>query len=197
MSKKIDKTKNLANFAYELGTLRKIIRSHRQVLITDDTSDNIASHSFRVAVIGWFLAKEEKADPYKVLLMCLFHDMGEARSNDLNWVHKKYVKVFEDEITRDQLKNLPFDKELLQTSKEYSERKSKESKIAKDADLLDQILLIEEYSYQGNEEARLWKKGKGGHAKKLTSKSAKKLARAIKSKKPSEWWANIWTPKRR
>jgi putative hydrolases of HD superfamily len=192
-----NKTKTLANFSYELGTLRKIIRAHRQVLITDDTSDNIASHSFRVAILGWFLAKEEKVDPYKVLLMCLFHDVSEARSNDLNWVHKKYVKVFEDEIIKDQFTNLPHEKELLRTLNEYNQRVTKESKVAKDADLLDQILLIEEYSYQGNEEAKLWKKGKGTHVKKLTSNSARKLAKEIKSQKPSAWWSNIWTPKRR
>lgn len=26
--------------------------------------------------------------------MCLAHDIAEVRSNDQNWVHKKYVKVF-------------------------------------------------------------------------------------------------------
>src|SRR3989304_1489360 len=68
---------SLASFFFELGTLRKILRSHRQTLLTDDLSDNIASHSFRVTLIGWFLAKLEQADPYKVLLMCLFHDFSE------------------------------------------------------------------------------------------------------------------------
>ncbi len=189
--------KTLANFAYELGTLRKIIRAHRQVFITDDTSDNIASHSFRVAIIGWFLAKSEKVDPYKVLLMCLVHDMSEARSNDLNWVHKKYVKVFEEEITSAQLNGLPFEDDLANTLTEYNNRQTKEAKIAKDADLLDQILLIEEYAYQGNEEAKSWRKGKGSHQKKLFSKTAQKLARAVKSQKPSEWWSKVWTSNRR
>lgn len=192
-----NKDRNLANFAYELGTLRKIIRAHRQVLITDDTSDNIASHTFRVSILGWFLAKQEKVDPYKVMLMCLLHDVSEARSNDLNWVHKKYVKVFEEEITKDQFRDLPFEDDLLKITGEYNLRQSKESRIAKDADLLDQILLIEEYSYQGNKEALTWKKGKGEHVKKIFSASAKRLARQIKKQKPSEWWANVWTSKRR
>lgn len=30
----------LAGFFYEIGTLRKIARSHRQGLLTDDLSDN-------------------------------------------------------------------------------------------------------------------------------------------------------------
>jgi putative hydrolase of HD superfamily len=82
---KTNKTiKKAAEFLFEVGTLRKTIRAHRQTLLTDDSSDNIASHSFRVIWIGWILSKMEKADPYKVLLMCLAHDTGETRSGDQN-----------------------------------------------------------------------------------------------------------------
>lgn len=45
--------KRIANFLYELGTMRKLMRAHRQVLLTDDMSDSIASHSYRVAMIAW------------------------------------------------------------------------------------------------------------------------------------------------
>ena len=36
----------IVDFLLELGTMRKLARSHRQVLLTDDISDNISSHSF-------------------------------------------------------------------------------------------------------------------------------------------------------
>ena len=52
-------TKKIVNFLFEIGTLRKIPRAHQQVLLTQDLSDNIASHSYRVAMIAWFLAKME------------------------------------------------------------------------------------------------------------------------------------------
>jgi 5'-deoxynucleotidase YfbR-like HD superfamily hydrolase len=45
------------------------------------------------------------------------------------------------------LKNLPNSKELLALSKEYQKRKTLEAKIAKDADLLDEILLLKEYEF--------------------------------------------------
>ena len=93
----------IVNFLYEIGTMRKLMRMHRQVLLTDDMSDSIASHSYRVAMISWFLAKQEGVDLYKTVMMSLLHDMGEVRSNDHNWVHKKYVKIFEEEIDKDQL----------------------------------------------------------------------------------------------
>ncbi len=194
---KKNKISKLAGFFYEVGHLRKIPRAHMQALFTSDLSDNIASHSFRVSIIGWFLAQEEKADPYKVTLMYLLHDTGETRSGDQNWIHKRYVKVFEDEINKDQFKDLPHNKELFDLVKEYEEKKSLESKIAKDADLLDQILLLREYSLQGNIEAKSWMTTKDDRIKRLSTKSAKKLCREIYKQDPSDWWKDIWTSKRR
>lgn len=198
---KNNQVKKTASFLYEVGSMRKIARAHRQSLLTDDLSDNIASHSYRVTWIGYLLAKMEKADANKVLLMCLAHDTAETRSGDQNWVHKKYVKVFEEEIIKDQLENLPGESELKILMNEYSERTSKESKIAKDADLLDQILLVKEYAMTGNSEALRWQKsgGKKGntHFNLLSTTSAKKLAHEIEKQNPSDWWQNIWTEKRR
>ena len=52
----------ITNFLYEIGTLRKIPRMHRQQFLTNDDSDNIATHSFRVAWIGRFIAILEKLE---------------------------------------------------------------------------------------------------------------------------------------
>jgi len=186
----------LADFLFEVGTLRKIVRAHRQTLLTDDLSDNIASHSYRVSVIGLMLAKLEGADVGKVAVMCLLHDLGEARSGDQNWIHKSYVKVFENEITDNQLKNLPGEKQFKTIAREYNKRESLEAIIAKDADLIDQTLLLKEYAWNGNQEAAHWLKG-ARQVKLLKTKSAKALAKSIYKKRPSEWWKNIWTEKRR
>lgn len=192
--------KKLAGFFYEVGTMRKLARSHRQTLLTDDLSDNIASHSFRVTLIGWFLAHLEEADPHKVVTMCLFHDTGETRGGDQNWVHKRYVKVFEDEISSDQLKPLPFGGEIYKVHQEYDERISKEAIIAKDADLLDQIILLKEHAWYGSQEAIRWLHSsieKNAQYKALKTASAKSLAKKIYSSRPSVWWDNLDTSKRR
>ena len=68
-TKKNDTYVSIADFLFEIGTMRKIARSHRQTLLTDDLSDNIASHSFRVTVIGYLIAVGEKLDPFKVVMM--------------------------------------------------------------------------------------------------------------------------------
>ena len=187
--------KRLIHFLFEIGSLRKIVRAHRQSFLTDDLSDNIGSHSHRVSVIGYFLAKAEGVEVEKVLSMCVFHDAGKTRSGDQNWIHKRYVKVFEEEIMQDQLGGITKDDSLFKTMQEYDERESEESKIAKDADVLDQLLLVKEYIMQGNEEAKKWiREEKGGL---LYSKTAKELFKELLVTDPAEWWKDLWTEKRR
>lgn len=190
-----EEVKELANFLFEVGTLRKVARAHRQTLLTDDLSDNIASHSFRVVWIGYILAKMEKVDASKVMMMCLAHDLSEARSGDQNWVHKKYVKVFEEEIIDQQFKNSLF-VDVKKQMEEYLIRESKESLVAKDADLLDQLLLLREYEWRGNKEAGRWLLG-SRTLKMVVTKSGKKLAKEILSVGVSDWWSGAFTDKRR
>lgn len=189
--------KRLADFLFEVGTMRRLQRMHRQTLLVEDTSDTIASHSYRVALIGWHLAMLAKADPYKTVMMCLLHDLGEVRSNDHNWVHKRYVKVYEDEISKEQLGSLPF-ADLLAFSNEYSLRESEESMLAKDADILDQILLLREYEWQGSKEAKIWLDGKKGEKDarpldRIKTAIGKELGQALYERNPSEWWQDLWT----
>lgn len=186
---------NITKFFYEMGTLRKIARAHRQSLLTDDLSDNIASHTFRVCIIGMMLAQLEKVDVSKVVLMCLLHDISETRSGDQNWVHKKYVKVFEDDIINSQIKPLPNSKEILNIINEYRDRKTKEAQVAKDADRIDQRLLEREYIWMGNQEAKSWGRT---NSLSLISKSAKLLLGEICKQKPSDWWTKGgWSDQRR
>ncbi len=196
--KKKQNYKKLAGFFYEIGTLRKVARAHRQTLLTNDLSDNISSHSYRVTIIAWHLALLENADPYKTVLMALFHDAAEARSNDHNWVHKKYVKIFEEEILKDQFQDLTSEKILLPIMKEYSKRESKEAKIAKDADLLDQTLLLKEYVRQGNQEANSWLESKlNSSYERYFTKSAQEIFKEIKKQTPGDWWKTSWSNKNR
>jgi len=186
----------IAQFLYEVGTMRKVARMHRQALLTDDMSDNIATHSFRVVMIGYFLAKLEGADPSKVMLMCLLHDMPEARTNDHNWIHKRYVVEKEDKVIEEQLGTLPF-VELVEVAREYNKRESRESIVAKDADVLDQVLLLREYVWQGNREAQEWLDGKKekkpyNYLKYLKTESAIALGKIIYDAEPSSWWRSLY-----
>lgn len=193
------KPEEIARFLFEVGTMRKTIRMHRQVLLTDDMSDNIATHSFRVAIIGYFLAMMEVVDPRVVIMMCLLHDTGESRTNDHNWVHRRYVSEDSTQVMNEQLGNFPG---LLALAREYHKRKSKEAIVAKDADVLDQILLLREYAWQGNKEAEIWLGGKTekrpyAYLDYVTTESAKILGKALYDEDPSSWWAALTTNVRR
>ena len=73
----------------------------------------MAEHSLRVAVIGYVLANMSgKFAPEKIVLMCLFHDLVEARTGDLNYVNKRYVKADEDAAVSDMTAQLPFGNEI-------------------------------------------------------------------------------------
>ncbi len=172
----------IANFLFEIATLRRLTRSHRQVI--SDVSDNISDHSFRVAIIGLNLAKLENVDSDKVLKMCLFHDLAEARTGDANHINKQYVKQYEKEARKDQMEGLPIADEIIEHFNEYEQRESKESIVAKDADLLDQMVLQQEYFYKDKENCRIWQ---DYTEKNLKTESGKRLAKKIKESNPLEW----------
>lgn len=193
------KEERIADFLFEIGTMRKLLRSHRQVLLTDDLSDNIASHSYRVAMIGWMLAKEEGANPERVTIMCLLHDLEEVRTMDHNYIHKRYVMTTPETVDREQLGTLPWP-DLHNLVGEYRERSTKDAIVAKDADLLDQILLLREYEWQGNKEASIWLRGKGtethnSQLKRLQTSAAKRIGTILLERQPSSWWNTLWTHK--
>lgn len=175
-------TEKIANFFFEIATLRRLTRSHRQMI--QEVSDNISDHSFRVTVIGMILANLEECDENKVLKMCLFHDVAEARTGDANFINKQYVDLHEEEARKDQAEGLPIADEITKLLEEYEQRKSREAIVAKDADLLDQMVLQQEYFYQDEKNGRIWQ----NHTEMgLKTESAKKLAKKIRELNPFEW----------
>jgi putative hydrolases of HD superfamily len=175
-------TNNIVNFLFEIASLRRLTRSHRQVI--SEVNDNISDHSFRVAIIGMILANLEKCDANKVLKMCLFHDLPEARTGDANFINQQYLKIDEEGALEDQMDGLPIAEEVLALAKEFKDQKSKEAILAKDADKLDQMLLQQEYFFKDKENRTIWHK----HTlKSLQSEIAKKLASEIMIANPLEW----------
>jgi putative hydrolase of HD superfamily len=146
--------KSIANFIFELGSARRIKRSHIQFIGTSD--DSISDHSFRVCWIALIIAKLEGADMGKVVQIALIHDVPEIRTGDLNPVNKIYSKINELAAIQDQTEKLPIKNEVLGFFEEYIERNSIESIIVKDADLIDQIALEKEYIDRGVTSLELW-----------------------------------------
>ena len=176
--------KAVANFLYEAGMLAKTPRSYFPFLGTGEQS--VAEHLNRAAYIGYSLAHiNGTANPERTALMCLFHDFGEARISDLNYVHQKYVKSDEMKVVKDQTEKLPFGEALRHLFAEYEERESIESLLAKDADNIEFIISIKEQVDVGNKRAKDWIPFA---VDRLKTEEAKKLVDAILDTDSDAWW---------
>ena len=80
--------KDEVRFIFEIGALKRTKRSGWETI--GISGESVADHSFRTAVIGYIIAKEEgEKDIADVLLLSLFHDVHETRVGDLNRMNKK------------------------------------------------------------------------------------------------------------
>ena len=176
--------KALVNFLFEVGMLKNTPRSGFQFL--GSGHESVAEHSFRTAVIGYTLAQREPgADILKIILMCLFHDLHEARTGDQNYMNKRYVHVEEEKATKDLAEGLPFGDTIVSLAKEFLDNHSLEASVSRDADQLDLILSLKEQLDLGNPYARDWLHYA---LQRLRTESAKKLAEEIMETDSAEWW---------
>ncbi|MDA8169861.1 MAG: HD domain-containing protein [Nitrospiraceae bacterium] len=174
----------IANFLFEAGMLKRTPRSGFQFL--GSGAESVAEHVFRTACIGFVLASMDGgADKDRILRMCLFHDMLEARTGDLNYVNKKYVKVDEEKTIRELTADVPFGAELEGLIREFGEQKTPESLIAHDADQMELILALKEYKDLGSRYADEWLEFA---LKRLKTDTARGLASTILETDSSLWW---------
>lgn len=164
--------------------LKKTPRTGYQFLGTG--GESVADHSFRTAVIGFALAAMSPAcNRNRVVLMCLFHDLPEARTGDHNYVNKKYVRIEEDRAIADQLGGLSFGEEVQGLLKEYNDCSTLESMLAKDADQIDLILELKAQLDCGNPNARDWL---SFALERLSTKAGREMAASILETHSADWW---------
>jgi len=176
--------KPIANFLFETGMLQKTPRSGFFFLGSGDQS--VADHINRVSYVGFVLAKMNgQADLNKILQMCLFHDLSEARISDLNYTHQKYNDRLETKAVNDLAATLPFGDDMKKTIEEYEERKTIEAKLTKDADNIELLLSLKEQSDIGNSRANTWVPPLLGR---LLTEEGKKLAEEILKTDSDSWW---------
>ena len=117
--------KAIINFLFEVGMLKKTPRTGYQFL--GSGRESVAEHTFRTAIIGYILSLEEKVDPYKTILMCLLHDLPEARTGDHNYVNKHYVHVDEDKAVEDMSRDLYFGDVIRDLTREFNQAATPEA----------------------------------------------------------------------
>jgi putative hydrolase of HD superfamily len=185
---KKDTSTNYANFLYEAGILNQTPRSGLRFL--GGRRQSIAEHLCRTAYIGYLLSqmeieKGQKVDIGNVLANCLFHDLGEARALDLDYVSQKYSKSDELQAIKDAVNQLSFGEKIIAAYLETEERSTTEGIIAKDADQLEFVCTLREIAADGNVEAETWIPT---IVQRLRSESGKLIADQLLQTNPNEWW---------
>ncbi len=106
--------------------------------------ESVAEHSWRLSLLAYFVKEEfPEADSVKIILMCLFHDMGEAVTGDIPSFYKREMdEQTEENAVAELLNGLPepYRKELMDLFAEMKAMKTLEAKIYKGLDKLEAVL---------------------------------------------------------
>jgi len=174
----------LANFLFEVGMLRRTPRSGLQFL--GSGNDSVAEHILRVSYLAFVMGRiVPGVDQHRLLLMCMLHDLPEARTGDLNYQNKKYVTVDEDKAIRDLAAPLPFGGEIVALLAELAQRQTLEARLAHDCDQLELLLVLKEEQDRGNPQTAEWI---GVALQRLREPIARDLAQEILRTHSADWW---------
>lgn len=175
----------IVNLLNEMGMLSSLPRSGFAFLGSGKQS--VAEHSFRVTLVAYALARltGQPLDFHKLVMMCLLHDLPEARIGDLNYVQKKYVIPQLDKALND-IKEASFlGPQIIAWIEEYEEGKSFESQLAHDADQLELLLVLKQEEEKGNQRAKEWMINS---KKRLQTEVGKQVAETIFQTSSDAWW---------
>jgi len=174
----------IADFIYEAGILSKTPRSGLWFLGTGKQS--VAEHLLRTAFIAYALCYlEPKADKSRIILMAIFHDFGEGRTSDLNYVHQRYGRLAESAAFADIAREVPFGKEMAALYAEEHARETLEAKLVKDADQLEWLATMREEELRGNTKAASWAKIA---YQRLKTKQGKAVGKHLMTTHSDAWW---------
>ena len=178
-----DRLTRLADFLFETSMLRRTPRSGYQFL--GSGSENVATHSFGAAVIGYALARMAGADPAQTVLRCLFHDIHEARTGDFNYVNKLYNTQDSRAALSDGLAGTGLSQPVLALHDELETAQTIEARLAQDADQLDLMVNLKEALDLGNPYAQKWLECS---VERLRTPQGQELAQAIMNTDHTDWW---------
>lgn len=173
----------LADFFFEVSMLRRTPRTGYQFL--GSGSENVAEHSFGAAVIGYALARMAGADPARTALLCLFHDIHEARTGDFNYVNKLYNTQDSRRALADGLKGTGLTQDVLALHDELETSDSLEARLAQDADQIDLMVNLKEAMDLGNKYAKKWL---DCALERLRTPEGREAARAVMETDHTDWW---------
>lgn len=127
-----------------INVFENLKNNTRHCYTSSGRKESVAEHSHRLAIMAYFVKDEfPDVDIQKVILMCLFHDLGEAFTGDIPCFEKteshekteaKNVKCF--------LESLPdfYRKELISLFTEMETLETSEAKLYKALDNMEAVI---------------------------------------------------------
>jgi putative hydrolase of HD superfamily len=181
--------KKIVNFLFEGNILKELPRSGYYFL--GSGKENVAEHSFMTALIAFAISRiEPEIDREKIITMALLHDLGEARTGDLNYVQQKYVNIDEKKVLSDLISGLAFGQDIAKLINEFNECKTREAKLANDADQLSFILELKKLQDTGAKSPEKWI---DIVMKRLKTDTARQIAQSIISTDWDDWWVSNYS----
>lgn len=134
----------ISDYIKIVNTFEALKRNTRHSWLSDGRRESVAEHSWRLAAMAYFIKDEfPEADISKIILMCVFHDIGEAFTGDIPAFLKTEADEKSEENTIDIFLNTlsePYKTELKLLFKEMLELKTPEAKIYKALDKMEAVI---------------------------------------------------------
>lgn len=127
-----------------MSVIEKLKCNTRHSWTSSYRKESVAEHSFRLGILAYFMKDEfPEIDHAKLILMALFHDIGEAITGDIPaFVKGENDEEVEENAIHKLLLSLPspYQEELIELFQEMKEQKTVEAKLYKSLDKLETLL---------------------------------------------------------
>ena len=135
---------NLDKYFEILHRAEQLKNNTRHSWTSSGRHESVAEHSWRLALMAYFMKDAFPGmDMNKVILMCLFHDMGEAFTGDIPAFQKtKEDSRREDDVIAEWIRTLPapYDQELGSLFDEMNKLETEEAKLYKALDKMEAVI---------------------------------------------------------
>jgi putative hydrolases of HD superfamily len=180
----------IIRLAFEAGHLKRSKRTGWWRAGIKDP-ESVAEHSWRTAVLAYFIASEEGANPERAATIGVFHDLAETRTGDVEYVARRYISTEPDDvIAHDQAEGIApaIAARYMTLIAEGEAGETPEARCARDADKLECLMQAREYQQQGHSEVQTWI---DNMAAAVRTRTGRALAEAALTADPGEWWREV------
>jgi len=179
----------IADLLFEVRMLKDLDRTGYAFLGAG--RESVAEHSFTTVFICFTMARMvPDIDREKLLSMALVHDVPEARTNDQNYVHKKYNTVDESKAVAHLTHGLAFGGDIKNLIDEFNLGETLEARLARDADQLSFILELKKLKDTGAASPKSWLPLV---IQRLKTDVGKQMAREILDTPWDGWWTRDYS----